>query len=283
MAYSSNTLFSLINDLHPGSKAWAIRARVIRLYKQPSFVNKKVIGSVEMVIHDQEGVRIHVSMRPDIYKKFKEVLSEGSLYIIKHFFVNENQGNVKTTNHNHKLGFFRDSVMVKYEDDHFLSFMFNITHLDQLQIDQEFDVTILKDVIGRVISYQKPFEGSNTKKLDFRSKTLNYIQDLLPVLETTKDKPVIVAIQFGRAMKLTNGVKISSGYHVTKVTVNADSDVFKDFMTRLNLRSNAESNKMLSNTDYSIFEEFTTGRAKVKKIAYLNDDKNIRKCSVSNV
>ncbi|KAL3635234.1 hypothetical protein CASFOL_017856 [Castilleja foliolosa] len=97
MAYSSNTLFSVFNDLHPGSTAWAVKARLIRWYKQPAFQNKQQLGSVEMVIHDQDGVRIHVAIKALLYAKFKGLLSEGELYIIKNFFVNDNKTTLKTT------------------------------------------------------------------------------------------------------------------------------------------------------------------------------------------
>ncbi|KAL3639898.1 hypothetical protein CASFOL_014866 [Castilleja foliolosa] len=243
MAHSSNTLFSAINDLNSGSTAWAIKARVVRLYKQTSYLNRTETWSVEMVIHDQQGTRIHVTIRPDLYEKFKNVLSEGSLYMIKNFFVIENRSSYRSTNNRHKLAFFRASTITEYEDDQFPCNMFDITPLDQLQMEMDIDETLLRDVIGRVISYQKPFEGFTARKMDFRiqdpennqlSCTLwdDYIDDLLPILETTKVKPVIVALQFGKVVKLTDGVKISNNYQITKVTVNADSDVFTDFMNR---------------------------------------------------
>ncbi|KAL3613322.1 hypothetical protein CASFOL_042834 [Castilleja foliolosa] len=168
MAYSSETLFSVLNDLHSGSNAWAIKARVVRLYKQPSFANKNKLDSVEMVIHDQEGVRIHVTMRPNIYEKFKKFLFEGDVYIIKKKFVIENRNSWRTTNNINKLAFFRVSIMSPYEDDAFPRHMYNITPLDQLQHDQDIDVSLLRDVMGRVISYQKPFEGLKSRRMDFR-------------------------------------------------------------------------------------------------------------------
>ncbi|KAL3644063.1 hypothetical protein CASFOL_011995 [Castilleja foliolosa] len=279
MAHSSNTLFSAINDLNSGSTAWAIKARVVRLYKQSSYLNRSETWSVEMVIHDQQGTRIHVTIRPDLYEKFKNVLSEGSLYMIKNFFVIENRSSYRSTNNRHKLALFRASTIIEYEDDQFPSNMFDITPLDQLQMEMDIDETLLRDVIGRVISYQK-FEGFTARKMDFRiqdpennqlSCTLwdDYIDDLLPILETTKDKPVIVLLQFGKVVKLADGVKISNNYQITKVTVNADSDVFTDFMNRLNMRGDAGFNRVLSNTNYSIYEDFTNGKAQVNTIANL--------------
>ncbi|KAL3656027.1 hypothetical protein CASFOL_000423 [Castilleja foliolosa] len=170
MAYSSETLFSVLNDLHSGSNAWAIKARVVRLYKQPSFANKNELGSVEMVIHDQEGVRIHVTMRPNIYEKFKKFLFEGEVYIIKKKkkIVIENRNSWRTTNNINKLAFYRASIMSPYEDAAFPRHMYNIRPLDQVQHDQDIDLSLLRAVMGRVISYQKPFEGLKSRRMDFR-------------------------------------------------------------------------------------------------------------------
>ncbi|KAL3629894.1 hypothetical protein CASFOL_026206 [Castilleja foliolosa] len=100
-----------------------------------------------------------------------------------------------------------------------------------------------------------------------------YIDDLLPTLETNEDNnPVIVAIKFGRLLKLSDQVKMSNSFHVTKVTVNADCDVFAEFMARLEL-NNGVCRRMLSNTDYNIYEDFTRGNARVRTLAYLNDFK----------
>ncbi|KAL3629944.1 hypothetical protein CASFOL_026256 [Castilleja foliolosa] len=265
MAHSSNTLFSAINDLNSGSTAWAIKARVVRLYKQTSYLNRTETWSVEMVIHDQQGTRIHVTIRPNLYEKFKNVLSEGSLFMIKNFFVIENRSSYRSTNNRHKLAFFRASIITEYEDDQFPCNMFDITPLDQLQMEMDIDETLLRDVIGRVISYQKPFEGFTTRKMDFRiqdpennqlSCTLwdDYIDDLLPILETTKYKPVFVALQFGKVVKLT------------------------DFMNRLNVRGDAGFNRVLTNTNYSIYEDFTNGKAQVNTISNwtgLQDDEHM--------
>ncbi|KAL3620551.1 hypothetical protein CASFOL_035463 [Castilleja foliolosa] len=250
MAYSSNTLFSVFNDLHPGSESWAVKARLIRWYKQPAFQNKQQLGSVEMIIHDQDGVRIHVNIKALLYPKYEGLLKEGELYIIKNFFVNENTGSVRTTEHIHKLAFHRKTEMFKFKDDQFPNVMFNFTPLEQLQLHLDIDEFLLRDVIGRVISYEQPFEGFNSKKMDFRIKDTedhqlpcslwgDYIDDLLPVLETTKDKPVVVAIQFGKVLKL-RGLDLSG------------------------------NNRMLTNTNYTIYEDFTKGKAEVRDLAYLS-------------
>ncbi|KAL3652485.1 hypothetical protein CASFOL_002166 [Castilleja foliolosa] len=288
MAYSSATLFSVLNDVHSGSTAWCIKARIIRFYKQPAYLNKNEVGSMELVIHDKEGVRIHVTMKPNIYEKLtakmEKEMQEGSVYIIKNFLVIDNTTSFRTTHHNHKLKFFRNTTMSLTDEEYFPSHMYNFTTLDQLQFDNLIDEVHLEDVIRRVISYQKPFDGLKAKKMDFRIQDTNnnqlsctlweeYIDDLLPTLERNEDnKPVIVAIQSGRLLKLTDQVKISNSFHVTKVTVNADCDVFAEFMARLEL-NNDVARRMLSNTDYNIYADFTRGNARVRTLAYLNDFK----------
>ncbi|KAL3637861.1 hypothetical protein CASFOL_018309 [Castilleja foliolosa] len=45
-------IFSLLSELHSGKTNWAIKARVVRVYKQPIFKIQEKIGTIEMVIHD---------------------------------------------------------------------------------------------------------------------------------------------------------------------------------------------------------------------------------------
>ncbi|KAL3629893.1 hypothetical protein CASFOL_026205 [Castilleja foliolosa] len=132
MAYSSATLFSGLNDVHSGSTAWCIKARLIRLYKQPAYLNRNEVGSMELVIHDKEGVRIHVTMKPNIYEKLtgkmEKEMEEGSVYIIKNFLVIDNTTSFRTTHHNHKLKFFRNTTM-SLTDEEFPSHITTSLHL----------------------------------------------------------------------------------------------------------------------------------------------------------
>ncbi|KAL3618736.1 hypothetical protein CASFOL_025488 [Castilleja foliolosa] len=275
-------LFSLLSEIHPGSTTWGVRARVIRMYKQPAFMRPDEFGSLELIIHDEVGDRIHVSMKKPVYEKIGKNMVEGSLYIIRNFLVVDNRMTFKTTNHTHKINLYRLSVITEFEDANFPSFMYNFTDFGQLAAPIQPDDSLLIDVIGRVISYQKPFEGLTTKRMDFRIQDTEnrqlscnlwaeYIDDLLPTLENTKDKPVIVIIQFARIHQFRNeDVKIANTYHVTKVIVNAENDVFMDFMNKLAANDSGDY-KLLTNANYEIYEEFANGKAKFRTIDYMNE------------
>ncbi|KAL3624235.1 hypothetical protein CASFOL_033051 [Castilleja foliolosa] len=189
-----------------------------------------------LVVHDEVGDRIHVTMKPHIHERIGLNLVEGSLYKFKKFIVLDNRSTFKTTPHMHKISLFRLSQMAEFRDDTFPDFMFNFTDFGHLTPQNPPD----DNVIGRVISYQKPFENLTSRRMDFRIQdrlacTLwaEYINDLLPFLENTENKPVVVAIQFARIhMFRTDDIKIANTFHVTKVTVNAQTDVFLDFMNR---------------------------------------------------
>ncbi|KAL3648562.1 hypothetical protein CASFOL_004965 [Castilleja foliolosa] len=53
-------IFSLLSELHSGKTNWEIKARVVRVYKQPIFKLQEKIGTNEMVIHDSTGRRIQL-------------------------------------------------------------------------------------------------------------------------------------------------------------------------------------------------------------------------------
>ncbi|KAL3644380.1 hypothetical protein CASFOL_012312 [Castilleja foliolosa] len=274
-------LFSHLSEIHPGNTQWAVRGRIVRMYKQPAYMNKDQLGSLELVIHDEHGNRIHATMKASLYERIGQNLVEGSMYIIRNFIVIENRNAFKTTMHRYKICLYRLSKMTEFKDENFPSFMYNFTDFGQLTAENHPNDSYLIGVIGRVVSYQKPLEGLTKTRVQFRlqdtdnrqiSCTLwnEYADDFLPILENTQDKPVIVIIQFARIQQFRNEITISNTDRVTKVTVNEESEVFLDFMNRLSANETGDF-KMLTNSDYDIYEDFAKGKAKFRILQYLND------------
>ncbi|KAL3655438.1 hypothetical protein CASFOL_001224 [Castilleja foliolosa] len=253
-------LFSLLSQINSSNTNWGVRARLIRLYKQPSFTNKDELGSLEMVLHDEVGDRIHATLRAPLYERIGKDLTEGKLYIFRNFIVVDNMSTFKTTHHRHKINLFRKSVIREFQDENFPSFMYNFTEFEQLAPQNQPDARYLIDVIGRV-----------NRQL---SCTLwaEYINDLLPYLENSNDdEPVIVAIQFARIHQFRDqDVKVANTFHVTKVTVNEDNDVFKAFKKKLSINDTGDF-KMVTSSNYDIYDDLANGKAKFRTLAYLND------------
>ncbi|WJX37232.1 hypothetical protein P8452_25014 [Trifolium repens] len=56
-------LINLVAEIVPNQGSVRIKVHVLRLWKVPSFLNPSEISSIEMVLIDDKGVKIHASIR----------------------------------------------------------------------------------------------------------------------------------------------------------------------------------------------------------------------------
>nr|VDC97934.1 unnamed protein product [Brassica oleracea] len=94
--------FSNVTDLKPFKTMWKIRVRIIRLWKQYSTAGGLTI---EMVVVNCNGVKIHASVKKDLVNQFDPQLSEGSSKIFINFSVGQSCGSYRTTNHQYTISF----------------------------------------------------------------------------------------------------------------------------------------------------------------------------------
>ncbi|KAK2447704.1 replication protein A 70 kDa DNA-binding subunit [Trifolium repens] len=67
-------------DILAGKENVRIRVRIVRLWKVPSFVNPSDSISLEMVLVDENGGKIHASVRKQLIYMFESKLEEGHVY-----------------------------------------------------------------------------------------------------------------------------------------------------------------------------------------------------------
>ncbi|KAL4293597.1 hypothetical protein AHAS_Ahas18G0144000 [Arachis hypogaea] len=66
---------------------------------------------MEMILVDKSGFKIQATIRKSMIHRFKELLSEGQVYVMKLFSIVPNQGLYRATKHQFKLIFqFRTSI-----------------------------------------------------------------------------------------------------------------------------------------------------------------------------
>ncbi|KAL3641485.1 hypothetical protein CASFOL_016453 [Castilleja foliolosa] len=236
-------MYSLFQNLNSSKNSWAVKARVVRTYFQPKFNYPEELEKFEMILHDEQGDRIHASIRIDLYQDLKTDIQEGQVYKFKNFVVMDNKARTRTTSNEHKLYFLKNTHVVKYEES-FPQLMYNFIDFEDIIMDRHLIHNVLLDVIGVVTSYQEPSHVAGTRRFDFKladtegkeivcSLWGDYINLLLPILEEKEEKTAVVCIQFGKINDFyPNELKIQSTYHVTKVTVNGEDAVFKNFFER---------------------------------------------------
>ncbi|QHN82568.1 Replication protein A 70 kDa DNA-binding subunit C [Arachis hypogaea] len=105
------TALDMVNKINPEKEAWNLKVRVIRLWTVPTFTGQLVPNSMEMILVDESGCKIQAIVRKTMIYKFKQLLSEGRVYVMKLFSVVPNQGSYRATKHQFKLIFqFRTTV-----------------------------------------------------------------------------------------------------------------------------------------------------------------------------
>ncbi|KAL3630156.1 hypothetical protein CASFOL_023140 [Castilleja foliolosa] len=258
----SSNLYVNIGDLEPGRTAQGLKVRVIRCYRKPSSNKADQDGSLGLILHDEIEDRIHATMDYSVFKDKKIEIQEGGLYKIMKFMVAQDMSQYKTTNNPLKLRLFYQTSIAPLEDNSFPTAMHMFRNLYEVANDIAVDNFKLIDVIGRVVSYQKPtfVAKVDTRRMDFKiadtegrelgcSLWGDYIAPVLPIFEREDCSPIIICIQFGKITRIFDEIKVSNTFHVTKVTVNDGSDVFKNFLDRMVLE--------LSNQNNGIPEEFS--------------------------
>ncbi|KAL3639335.1 hypothetical protein CASFOL_017242 [Castilleja foliolosa] len=282
------TAWSLFKDLHAGSTTWGLKVRIVRIYKQ-TYANSSNAGTMEMVLHDETGDRIHASMYLDVYEKFKENLVEGGLCRITHVMVKENDWKGKTTTNKQRLQLFRLSKVFEFKPNTFPTVMHDLKEFNELIIPQKNAPYQLIDVIGRVTSYLQPTKlpALNKRIMEFRIVDSSgspldccvwdeYIDCLFPILEHNINKTCIVLIKFGRVCDYRGELRFQNTYHVTQIIVNGEDDVFLQFTNRMEIEDGGGCNKlMFSEYEQEIYVLFSQKMAQFRDLKELNAMQNV--------
>ncbi|KAL3618005.1 hypothetical protein CASFOL_038326 [Castilleja foliolosa] len=243
--------------------------------------------SYESLVSLNVGVRIQATMRIGIYNELEEKkkMVEGKVYRIKDFCVMENTTRTKTTPHEFRILLHKQTHILDYEKGDFPMIMYAPRDLEDIALNRNIDQSVLLDVIGMVVSFQPPCNvpALNTKRFDFKIEDTNgiqiscslwgdYMNELLSVLEQEIEKPVIVIIQLGKInrFRYSAELKVSNTFYVSKVIVNGTQEIFQNFRQRLGDREIVRARQLMSDETNEIYQDFASGKAKVRSIKFLN-------------
>ncbi|KAK2357907.1 replication protein A 70 kDa DNA-binding subunit [Trifolium repens] len=117
--------FDDVADIASGKDNCCIRVRVVRLWKVPAFLNPSEYGSLEMVLIDEKGGKIHASIRKQLI------------------------GLYRTTLHPYKIIFLLKTKLIPSDGAGISEFGLTITNIDEVCAHTH-DYEYLVDVIGLV-------------------------------------------------------------------------------------------------------------------------------------
>jgi hypothetical protein len=105
--------FSAISEISTEKTFWNLKGKIIRLWQVSDFNGNRMPFSIELVILDEAGDRIHASIKKTLIYKFRNDLFEGKCFSFENMGVANNGGGYRTTRHTYKLN-FQFSSKVQY-------------------------------------------------------------------------------------------------------------------------------------------------------------------------
>ncbi|XP_023740735.1 uncharacterized protein LOC111888845 [Lactuca sativa] len=83
MEHNSNSeiVIDKLADIDASIESWNIRAQVVMIWKQTYKNNPNMVNSFDMILMDQEGTRIHATIKKNLINAFQALLEEGAVRI----------------------------------------------------------------------------------------------------------------------------------------------------------------------------------------------------------
>ncbi|KAG2272025.1 hypothetical protein Bca52824_066580 [Brassica carinata] len=201
-------------------------------------------NTIEMVVVDKEGTRIHASVGEQLIKKFDDKLREGDAIVLQLFKVYDATGEYRTTPHPYKIGFFH-TTFVGIADD-FPSAVPEKYFADFSDIlGGNLDHSCLVNVVGEIVNFgsleNKIIKGKDNMRLLVELRDPNnvkmmctlwgsYAKQVYDYSRSNMSTMIICVIRF---CSVKDAYSISSGYNSTHILLNPTLDFIEEFKARL--------------------------------------------------
>ncbi|KAK2429162.1 replication factor A protein [Trifolium repens] len=107
----------IIGMVNPGKESWSLNVRVLRIWKVYCFMNPETVSSIEMVLIDERGSKIHASVHRHLINMFCDKIFEGNVYCMSHFIVVPETALYRSTDHPYKLLFDMETKVDSSENN----------------------------------------------------------------------------------------------------------------------------------------------------------------------
>ncbi|KAL9145534.1 hypothetical protein ABFS82_13G049800 [Erythranthe guttata] len=239
--------FTCFNDITPERYNWKVMARVIRLWKVPSKADQTIINSLDMILVDEQGGKIHASIKRTQVNKFYSILKEGSTYIFQNIMVVPNDPKFRATRHPYKIIFINNTRVTNCNAQNIPTITYDFTNF--VDIINDGDDTWLIDIIGHVIERDEvkdvDISGRNHKLLEIT------LQDLLGnrIKCTLWDQYVDQMSQHLSDPNSAGPNSISNAFHSSRLLINENSEPHREYREKLLMQDAAltQSISVISN------------------------------------
>ncbi|XLR62202.1 hypothetical protein S83_012874, partial [Arachis hypogaea] len=234
--------------------------------------NQNEVFSLEMVLQDEQGDRIHGTICKPGLDLFRERVKEHAVYRMRNFIVKINNGKVRTTAHKYKLSFYTKTEVEVLPIEKFAFNPFKFCPFAELESNAPMDGNLLFDYIGEVVAKEEAMGMITRTKLyyAFRSRkhkikcTLfgELVDQVLPHLERDDGEPFIMVVQLFKSNVYLNFVNVQSTYYVSKYYFNLNLLEVIDFKKRLAeevVPCSQRITPLQSQPQYSVADEINAG------------------------
>ncbi|CAF1766366.1 unnamed protein product [Brassica napus] len=217
MVRAKKNIVSYVRELKPRKDTSRIEVRIVRLWRN---YNKESGNTIEMVVVDKEGTRIHASVGEQLIKKFDDKLREGDAIVLQLS----------------KSDDFPTAVPEKYFADFSDILGGNLDH------------SCLVDVVGQIVNFgsleNKIIKGKDNMRLLVELRDPNnvkmmctlwgcYAKQVYDYSRSNMSTMIICVIRFCSIKEWKGTYSISSGYNSTHILLNPTLDFIEEFKASL--------------------------------------------------
>ncbi|CAH9082091.1 unnamed protein product [Cuscuta epithymum] len=245
MAGSSSTgMWSMIKDIDHTKTTWALKVRIVRAYEVPP--HSKGGETLEMVLHDAEGDRIHAIIKRPQIALYKPIITEHNIYAIRNFLVLDNYQTVKTTNHPYLIQFISKTQFREENRTELPMMIYDFQPFDMLHVQRVINDKYLIDIIGMVITkslVQTHIIHGKTERVmevtvgDPEGNRMGcvlwnkYIDQYLDFVKENEGVPIFMIFQLCRPKRFQGNLTVASSYDVSKLILNGNTAEFLEFQS----------------------------------------------------
>ncbi|CAJ2638802.1 unnamed protein product [Trifolium pratense] len=229
------TQFDMLCDVLPGHNSWKFKVRVLRMWAISSFMKPNELNSMEMVLIDEKGGKIHALIRKELVYLFQNKLKEGEVYKLSNFDVVPVVGFYRTTLHPYKLIFRSNTKVQNFASSDIPILGFSFTDLAEVA-SYSVNYDYLIDVIGLIsgISNEREYiRAGKVIKMVVLELTDNsgkcecalfgdHVDELQRLIGNCPSGLHVVALQFAKVKIFRGKVSIQDVMNTTRIFLDPE-------------------------------------------------------------
>ncbi|CAH9138651.1 unnamed protein product [Cuscuta epithymum] len=199
-----------------------------------------------MVLHDEQGDRIHAIIKRPQVEVYKTMIKEHKICALRTFLVLDNYQTVKTRDHPYLIQFISKTQFIEDTRTVLPMMVYDFQPFDMLQAQRVINDKKLIDVIGKVIcksGVQNHIISGRTERMmeltlgDPEGNRLGcvlwnkYIDQYMEFVTENVGVPVYVIFQLCRPKRYQGTLSVSSSFDVSKLIINGRSSEFTEFQS----------------------------------------------------